>query len=269
MSNNSFGLLGVGDELLSGKVTESNLKYWIAELAKLGRRVTLSVTAPDDPSLLVDTIRFMLVRCDVLLLSGGIGPTHDDKTFACLAEAFGRPLRRDPSLAAAIVSCYGDRVNEALLTMADVPEGTESLYADELMVPLFRLGQVYVFPGAPVLMQRAFACLARQISRHDLFVHVFYTAHEEGEIAALLQSVEDRFPGVAVGSYPRYDEGADYRVMVTVEARSRALLERSLKMFDDEAFRAKLLREERRRVEGPNEDLARGSERDHSEGVKA
>ena len=249
MANETFGLLCIGNELLSGKVVESNLAYWIAEFKKLGRRVNLAMLVPDERSLLVDTIRYIRQRCDIVLMSGGIGPTHDDLTLAVLAEALNRPLVRNPELLNAIENYYGDEVNSHLLTMADLPEGTELLYWDRLLVPLFRVDNVYVFPGAPDLLKKKFEILVREFSPCAMFLKKIYTKFREGPIAKVMEQLERQFPGVAVGSYPRYDPEADYRVLITVESREQQTLERALDTLLTEEFRMGVLRIESEVIE--------------------
>lgn len=243
MANETFGLLCIGNELLSGKVTESNLAYWIQEFKKLGRRVTLAMLAPDERSLLVDTIRYIRQKCDILLMSGGIGPTHDDFTLPVLAEALGKPLVRNPELVKAIEVYYGEKTNSHLLSMADLPEGTELLYWDQLLVPLFRVDQVYIFPGAPDLLRKKFALLAKDLKAIPNYVHKIYTSFDEGVIADPMEQIEQRFPGVSVGSYPRYDPGADYRVLVTMESEDQELLKRAYESLMTQDFQSGVLRE--------------------------
>ncbi|MDF1664383.1 MAG: molybdopterin-binding protein [Planctomycetota bacterium] len=242
MANETFGLLCIGNELLSGKVAETNLAYWIQEFKKLGRRVTVAIMAPDERSLLVDTIRFIRQNCDILLMSGGIGPTHDDFTLPVLAEALNKPLVRYPELVEAIEGYYGENTNSHLLSMADLPEGTELLYWDQLLVPLFRVEQIYVFPGAPNLLRKKFSLLAKDLSSIPNYVHKIYTTFDEGVIAGPMEQIEQRFPGVYVGSYPRYDPGADYRVLVTMESKDKELLQRAYENLMTQDFQSGVLR---------------------------
>src|SRR5207245_497201 len=117
--------IAVGNELLSGKVTDRNLDYMIRELRALGAPLVLASIVPDEPQAIVDAVRYALPRADVVLTTGGIGPTHDDVTVPSIAQALDRKLARVPALERAIRAHYGSHVNEDVLRMADLPEGAE------------------------------------------------------------------------------------------------------------------------------------------------
>lgn len=259
MKDGTFGLLGVGNELLSGKVEDSNVKFWIEELKRLGQTVGLAIMAPDELNALVDTLRFVRKHADILLMSGGIGPTHDDKTFEAVAAATGRPLVRHEGLAAAIRRHYGEAADEHTMRMADVPEGTELLFADELLVPLFRVEEIHIFPGHPRMVQESFRCLARHILTRSMKLKKYYTTFDESEIAALLAEVESAVPGVMIGSYPRY-HGADYKVLITVESRDEAAWRSALERLETDAFRCGVLREEEEHVGGDGRSPGRAQQ---------
>lgn len=249
MEDETFGLLCIGNELLSGKVADANLSFWISELKELGRRVCLAMIIPDTRRAIVDGLRFARERADILMVSGGIGPTHDDVSLAAIAEALGRGCVRHPELERAIRGHYGEAVNEHLLSMADVPAGTELLFWDELTVPLFKVEDVYCFPGDPGLMRKKFRPLKRRLSSVPLYLKKFYSRLDEGALAAHLAEVEARHPGVALGSYPRYNDAA-IRVVVTVESRDPESYSAALTALDTPDFRAGVLREEEERFGG-------------------
>lgn len=263
MEDESFGLLCIGNELLSGKVADANLSFWIGELKELGRRVSLAMMIPDTRPAIVDSLRFALERADIVFVSGGIGPTHDDVSLAAIAEALGRGCERHPDLENAIRTHYGEGVNEHLLSMAEVPAGTELLFWDELTVPLFKVENVYCFPGDPGLMRGKFRPLRRRLSPSPVYLKRIYTRLDEGALAALLAEVEERHPGVALGSYPRYNDAA-IRVVVTVEARDPETYRAAVAALDTPEFRAGVLREEEERFgTGPEPDPEAAAAKDH------
>lgn len=238
-----FGLVCVGNELLSGKISDLNLHYWIRELSALGRKITAGLLVPDEPSLICDAIRYVRERCEVVLLSGGIGPTHDDMTLPSVARALGRKLTRDERLLSAIEAHYGEATNESLRRMADLPEGSELLFWETLPVPLYYVDGIYIFPGSPDLMRAKFELLKQSIVLDPIYEHRFYTSFDEAKIAELMAEIEARHPGLAIGSYPRYDPLADYSVLITLETRSPDLLRAALRGFDLDWFRGGVLRE--------------------------
>lgn len=86
-----------GSELLDGRTRDTNGAFLSSELQREGAEVAALLVVPDDRGRLLDAIRFALAaRPAVVLLSGGLGTTHDDLTAACLAEAAGVPLVEHP-----------------------------------------------------------------------------------------------------------------------------------------------------------------------------
>ncbi len=84
--------MAIGNELLNGKTADS-LGFWLSrELAKNSYQLSASHIYPDNSELLIEKIRFHLSKCDILILSGGLGPTQDDKTKDCLQRAFNKEL---------------------------------------------------------------------------------------------------------------------------------------------------------------------------------
>ncbi|HVY62200.1 MAG TPA: molybdopterin-binding protein, partial [Planctomycetota bacterium] len=181
---------------------------------------------PDEVETIAATFRELSARFEVVFSSGGVGPTHDDVTFAGLARAFGVPLVRHPELAREIHAFYGDKVNESLLRMADLPEGTELVREPGLVIPVTLVRNVYVFPGVPKFFQAKFRAIRERFRRAPFHLRKLYTSLDEGDIATALEEAERRF-AIAIGSYPRYD-GADYQVLVTLEAKDRDAVEKAL-----------------------------------------
>jgi nicotinamide-nucleotide amidase len=123
-------ILAVGSELLMPGRVETNASTITARLRELGITVAARVTVADEPRLLEDTFRNALSRADVVISTGGLGPTADDLTREAAAGALGRPLRRDPEILEALRARFAKfgrvmaPVNEQ---QADVIEGARVL----------------------------------------------------------------------------------------------------------------------------------------------
>jgi molybdenum cofactor synthesis domain-containing protein len=219
-------IVAVGNELLSGKVTDANVPFLIRELRELGLPLLEARWIPDDVETIAATFRDLAARFEVVFSSGGVGPTHDDVTFEGLARAFGVPLARHPDLAREIQAFYGERTNESLLHMADLPDGATLVYEKNLVIPVVLVRNVYVFPGVPKFFQAKFNAIRERFRRAPFHLRRLYTSLDEGEIADALREAETRF-GIAIGSYPRYDD-ADHAVLVTLESKERARVEDAL-----------------------------------------
>ena len=90
------GIVVIGNEILSGKVADSNSHYLCRELRVLGVDVERMITIPDVIEVIASDVKAMSESYDFVFTSGGIGPTHDDLTIDGVAAAFGRPGRALP-----------------------------------------------------------------------------------------------------------------------------------------------------------------------------
>ncbi len=91
-------LLVIGNEILSGKVRDTNSAFLAVELRKLGVDLERILTIPDEIDLIARETKAMSDAYDFVFTSGGIGPTHDDMTMDGVAKAFGRELETNQSM---------------------------------------------------------------------------------------------------------------------------------------------------------------------------
>lgn len=208
----------IGNEVLSGKVQDTNSPFLIGALTALGVRVTRVETLPDAFPVIGEALLRLSADVTHVFTTGGIGPTHDDITVPALAAAFGVPLRCDPTLATVVRSWFGDRTTETVLRMALVPEGAELVFGPDLVYPVVKFRNIHVFPGTPGLLRQKFQAIAGRFRAAPFQVVRVYTREEEGDIADHLAAVQQSFPDVLIGSYPEYDS-AEYAVLVTAESK--------------------------------------------------
>src|SRR5271156_3375377 len=135
MRERSCALVVVGNEILSGKVQDSNAYFAARELRKIGVALARIATIPDDLALIAAEVSHCSRNFDFVITSGGVGPTHDDLTMEGVARAFNRRLVMDPELTRLIHQHFTDRVNAAGLKMAEVPEGSVLNQADDRWFP--------------------------------------------------------------------------------------------------------------------------------------
>ena len=223
----SAGILIIGNEILSGKVVDENSPYLCHELRELGVDVERILTIPDVIETIANEVRAMSDRYDHVFTSGGIGPTHDDLTIEGIAQAFGRPVELNESIADRLRRNARGEINESTMKMAMIPQGASLLDAGDLWFPLVVIENVYVFPGVPELLRKKFES-SRERFRGVPFElkHVYVTVHES-EIAAELHELLVEFPNLLLGSYPKIRE-TEYRAMLTLESRDTGYLERAL-----------------------------------------
>ena len=224
-------LVVIGDEILSGKVTDTNTPFLIGELRGLGVRLAEIVVVADDAAAIAEAVRRTAARNEHVFTSGGVGPTHDDVTIVGVAAAFGVPVVRHPRLEEMLRSYYGAQglaVVERNLRMADVPEGAMLVESDQLTWPVLRARNVYILPGIPEIFRRKFLAIREGFREQPFHLRLVYSVSEEGLIAQHLDAVAAEFPDVALGSYPRWQPAEDgHRVKLTLEGKDPARVEQA------------------------------------------
>lgn len=212
--------VGIGNELLSGSVEDTNFIYLARALRELGIRLMCGILIPDEQEIIRETIALYRERFTYLFTSGGLGPTHDDVTIEGVASALGVPVVRHPLLERKIREFYGDRLREASLKMAEVPEGAALYILDELSFPVLSAANIYLFPGVPELFREKFEAIKEQFRTRPYYTEEILTQRRETDIADLLSEALMRFRSIKIGSYPRWDEEG-YRVKIVVESKER------------------------------------------------
>ena len=197
-------LLIIGNEILSGRTQDANLAFLAQELNEAGIQVREVRVVPDEETEIVAAVNALRAKFDHLFTTGGIGPTHDDITSACVAKAVGRPLIRHPEAERRLLAYYPpEKVNPARMKMADTPEGAELIDNPVSLAPGFTIENVHVLPGVPSILQAMFAGLKPRLKGGATVLSRTITLYcPEGEIAEDLSGVQARHPEVEIGSYP-------------------------------------------------------------------
>jgi nicotinamide-nucleotide amidase len=149
-------LLMIGTELLLGQVADTNAAYMGRQLADNGINLYQKTTVGDNPARIVGALNDALARADVVLCSGGLGPTEDDITRECVAEALGWPLEYHPELYDAILARFtriGRAITENNKRQAMLPRGAEAIENPHGTAPgliaASNRGVVVCMPGVP------------------------------------------------------------------------------------------------------------------------
>lgn len=220
--------LVIGNEILSGKVRDTNGPYLIERLRALGVELLRIATIPDEVEAIAAEVRLLRGQFNVVFTSGGIGPTHDDVTVRGVALGLDRRVVRDETIARKIREYYGDRTTAESFRLADVPEGATLLESPGIWYPVIAVEGFHLLPGVPQLFRIQFDAIAERFRGPPFFLRCIYVSEPETAIAALLDRHSAEHADVQVGSYPRFDE-ADHRVKLTIEGRSRDAVERALR----------------------------------------
>lgn len=222
----SAALVLIGNEILSGKTQDENGSYLLRELRALGVEVRRVEVVPDEADLIIDAIQRCRAAALHVFTSGGIGATHDDVTVPAISRALGRAVTHHPKLVGMIQARFGDKTDAVHLRLSEVPEGAELLWGEgerRLRFPAILADNVLILPGVPSLFIEKFEAVKERYRAPPIVLANLFLSVEEPEIAQLLTDATAQFDGIAIGSYPRFDD-ADYRVKVTVESRDAVLV---------------------------------------------
>ena len=223
----SAGILVIGNEILSGKVVDTNSPFLTRELRSLGVTVRRILTIPDELDVIAAAVAEFHGAYDLVFTSGGVGPTHDDVTIEGVARGLRRRVIRHPAIEGRIREFYKENTNEARLKMSEVPEGTELIVDGRLGFPTLKCENVYILPGIPEILEQKFEGLRERFAAAPYFLRVVYTSDGEGAIAEHLNATLAAFPDLLLGSYPKLGD-PEYAVKLTLESKDRDYVERAL-----------------------------------------
>jgi len=222
------GLLVIGDEILSGRTKDVNIGATADFCTDLGIELKEVRVVSDETDDIVEAINALRSRYTYVFTTGGIGPTHDDITADAVAKAFGVALPINAQAREMLESRWkqtGTEVNEARLRMARIPEGADLIVNSVSAAPGFRIGNVHVMAGVPVIMRAMLEALVPTLKGGKKVLSVsIRAAVGEGTVGGPLGALQAQYPDVKMGSYPQM--GHD-RVMTELVLRSSdaALLE--------------------------------------------
>ena len=227
----SAAVIVIGDEILTGKFPDDNGPFLIRRLRALGADLGRLAIIGDSPDAIADEVSRCSADYDHVITTGGVGPTHDDRTLEGVALAVGRQLVVAPRLLA-LLDRFGMERSDANLSMATIPEGAELIDAPGSSFPVVRVVNVWVLPGIPSLMRTKFEDIATHFAGSQVHVERLYCTQGESEIADRLAEVEARYSDVSIGSYPRWGE-SQYRVMITADSRDESQLREAVRALRD------------------------------------
>ncbi len=200
-------LLVIGNEVLSGRTQDANIRFVAVKLGEIGMPLREVRVIPDVAETIIATVNEVRARFDHVFTTGGIGPTHDDITSECVAAAFGVPWEPHPEAWARLDRHYKPgEFNAARQRMATMPRGASLIENAISIAPGFSIGNVHVMAGVPRIMQSMLETLLPTLPGgrpvQSGAVHVY--GLPEGVIAAALGGIQADFPALDIGSYPFY-----------------------------------------------------------------
>ncbi len=222
--NRAFGLLVIGDEILSGKRIDKHMPKVIELLAARGLQLAWAEYVGDVPAGITAALARAFASGDIVFSTGGIGATPDDHTRQCAAAALGVPLALHPEAEMLIRERMQDTAREQgtvyeadrpdnihRLNMGVFPLGANIIRNPYNKIPGFSVGDVHFVPGFPVMawpmiegvLDGRYAGLFAQGRAVEKSVVVFGAM--EAALTPLMQAVEQANPGIKVFSLPSVD----------------------------------------------------------------
>ena len=216
----TVGVIVIGNEVLSHKVRDENTPLMLAEFASAGLRVGEVAILADDVARIAAVIREFAQRFDLVVTTGGVGPTHDDCTWQAVAEALDRPRELHQELVDRIEKRSGVPMTAEQKRMAWLPRGTRLALGDGRW-PLLQTANVIVLPGVPSMVAGRIGALCARIRRPRAWLATAYFSADEWLSVAAIDAVVAAFPALEIGSYPIF-EAADHKLRLTFEGHVEA-----------------------------------------------
>jgi molybdopterin-biosynthesis enzyme MoeA-like protein len=216
-----FGLIVIGDEILSGRRADKHLSKMIELLSERGLSLSWARYVSDDPDQIAQCLKETFASGDVVFSTGGIGATPDDHTRVSAAKALGLEIELHPEAKALITNriitmAEGDAAkadlslaeNQHRFKMGEFPAGCDIIPNPYNQIPGFRIQEHHFFPGFPVM---AAPMMAWCLDHH--YAHLFHQENWleksfiipegiESRLTPLMEDIESRFEGVKVFSLP-------------------------------------------------------------------
>jgi molybdenum cofactor synthesis domain-containing protein len=192
-------LVAVGDELLAGETVNTNAAWLGRQLTAAGATVERVTTVPDRVGEIARVVNESRAAYDAVIVTGGLGPTHDDLTMEAVAAAFGTEVAPDEAVQEWLDEdgYSGDLAPGT----THIPERAEMLPNPEGVAPGCVIDSVYVLPGVPDEMKAMFDLVREEFGGQPRHVETVRAAEPESQLLDRIEHLRERFD-VTVGSYP-------------------------------------------------------------------
>ena len=227
MEQPTASMLVIGDELLSGRTQDANMHHLANKLTEIGINLSEARFIRDDATVIVSNIVELSTKFDYLFTSGGIGPTHDDITTDCVAEAFGRQVSVRSDAFNILKKYYdgkGIELNEARLRMARIPEKADLIENLISGAPGYIIENVYVMAGVPRIFQSMLQTVLPNLKKGTPTLSISIKLYKgEGDIALELEQIVKAFSKLTFGSYP-FNENGIHGTNIVIRGKDKKLM---------------------------------------------
>ncbi|MEO1475570.1 MAG: molybdopterin-binding protein [Pseudomonadota bacterium] len=240
-------VLLIGDEILSGRTQDVNLKQIADFLTPYGIPVRECRTVPDVEEDIAAAVNALRVKYTYVFTTGGIGPTHDDITADSIGVAFGVEVDEHPEIIAILSERYesaGREFNPASRRMARVPQGAVLVKNTATGAPGFRMENVFILAGVPSIARAMLHAIGPELETGAVVhaITVRGVGAVESDIAAGLTALAEEMKDVSLGSYPWFktmdDRGVNLVARGTDEGLLESAAERMVSLFESAGISA-------------------------------
>jgi nicotinamide-nucleotide amidase len=246
----TVGFIAIGNEVLDGIVLDTNSNWMETRLVSIGLQVKRLVSVRDDTNEIGHALDFLKGTCDVIITSGGLGPTHDDMTLLAVGKALNRKAIENQGALAIVrrqYQCLFERgivdspdMTEPRIKMARIPEGAVPLDNKVGGAPGVMIQEedftLFCLPGVPSELKFIFenSLIPWLIERVKWKFHeriVDFGMHDESVFAPAIDEVMKRHPRVYIKSMPKtYGTSKTLRVWVSMGSEDK---EEAAKQVDE------------------------------------
>ncbi len=231
------GILAIGDEVLDGLVLDTNSNWMEIRLAPLGVEMNRLVSVRDNLTEIGRALKFLMETCNLVITSGGLGPTHDDMTLKAVAQAFSRNLVEDQKALSMVERQYRNlyergivnspEITESRRKMARIPKGSAPLNNTVGGAPgvMLEIDNVTIFclPGVPselkMIFEESIVLWIKKKGTSEFCERVVeFEMRDESVFSPIIDIVMKMHPGVYIKSMPR-TYGTSHVLKVWVSSR--------------------------------------------------
>jgi molybdenum cofactor synthesis domain-containing protein len=222
----NVALVTVGDELLSGDTVNTNAAWLGQRLTERGALVDRSTAVPDRVADIARVVNEYAAEYDAVVVTGGLGPTHDDVTMQGVAAAVGRSLEISETALEWLAEEGGYARDDLTAGTAEIPADARPLHNTEGVAPGCVVENIYVLPGVPEEMKAMFEEIESAFGGQKRYVDVVVVDEPESALLDRFAELQERFD-VKVGSYP-----GDH-VRVKIESTDESTVEEAVAWLRD------------------------------------
>ena len=229
------GIIIIGNEILSGRTLDKNSNYISDRCSKAGISIKEIRIIEDDKKIIIKNILNFSKKFTHVFVTGGIGPTHDDKTAEAVASAFKRKIQINKKAKSLLIEHYKKsnlELNENRIKMAKIPLGARLILNPVSAAPGFKIKNVWVMAGVPKIMQGMFASYVEpKLKKSKPFISKQIIVYKpEGDIADLVEGLQNKYIELDVGSYPFYNP-PNVGTNIIIRGRNDSLLSKASQYF--------------------------------------